>query len=116
MFTVDENFHCLYSKRQYKHERVICTCRKNEAGSLVVRFSKKHRSRSDEEYVVVTVICQSCEHFNELDFLCDIQKKGCSGCRTSAAFAKFKRSGRPCPDKRFSATELVDLSTEPKSD
>lgn len=103
---------CTQCGKKYRGPNTIATCLWGSQPWQAVRTStaksRKHRPRTDEEYVAVTRICQACEHFT--GELCEIKKSGCRACQSAAKFAQWKMSGAPCPAKppRFDGTPLVE--------
>ena len=120
----DSNFKCENCNRQYKGI-AVAICRSGILWSPTPSTKKRiiYRSRTDNEIKEVRAICKLCPHRTEGggDYdagLCMLKMAGCSSCNSIEKFLLFQQSGRPCPDKppRFPGTELVDLTTEPKSD
>jgi hypothetical protein len=68
------------------------------------------RLRTDEEYVEVTLICQGCENFESVSGVCKKLSSGCRACQKGSEFAKWKKSGQPCPVGKFPATLLEPLA------
>ena len=112
--------HCQKVRTRWvgKAEDIVGSCR---PGSSKPRKPpppppKCYRERTSEELSEVIQTCLICEHRTEAGLCGLLIREGCGACRSMSEFSRFRRSGRPCPDKppRFPATLLTDQSEPAK--